>query len=903
MEWNNKQESDMKELLKSIAGILLVILAATLPSFCQLQQANTFVYVNNDIDSGPNSISAFTAQSDGSLKKLTDLGSPFQTGGTGGGIMFEDSIAIVGTFLYAANNRSNDISGFSIDPVTGALVLRTDPPVPSGLTFAAPSSSISLAATPDGRFLYVWGYSSNNIVTFHIELNGALTNSGSKSVPAGPAWAGKSLKVSPDGRFLAVGFGNGQVTIFSISSEGALFEVGQVVTGLGVNSLDFNCGSNLLLVPFIVSSPGSYNGVVAVFALGTDGTWGQIKGSPFPFDSNGAMPLMPLLSPDDLHLFVSFASTILSNIASLNITPGGGGAITQTNSSISIGQTIPIGMALDQPGTHLYVIGALSPKFVTVYKIDPAGVLTQVQPSASHPTPVLLPTGARSPWVAVYPPKTCFGNLAAQQAQKDAGGLYGEGGKGFDFSGWGRSDFPSPSDGNQCEFQPANALVPATAPCWITPSSINSEYWYVDSNPGYDKTPNLDYGMDCSGLVMWSYNTAVNATGLAQAPGSPAAGTDAKLLPIWYEGAGAQCSASQSTLIANDILDSNGHTKTNYQHPLDLRPGDLLCFHYSNGTPGVNHVAMYLGNQAIQTGQDTTEDYLRSSIPAHNGVVPGNVDTRPFSDVADRTNCSSPTPASPCFNFEGFWRPMQPRAAILWQAHSPVSLRVTDPDGYRIDANTWVVGEHEAYRAAGSLFYNDYSPTGDDMVFSPTLKPGTYLTQVVPKTGAAPTDTYSLTVTTPGSTITLAENVPLNQIPPLGYGIESNGTRVGAFIPVAIDIKPGCSPKAINPKSDGTIPVAILSSTSFNALTEVARKSLTFGRTGNEQSLAFCDIRGMIVNRDRLPDLLCHFNTKKTGFQAGDTQGVLKGLTVGGQPLRGAGSVQVVLKRWPKGFR
>jgi 6-phosphogluconolactonase (cycloisomerase 2 family) len=875
----------MRDLLKKAVEVLLVTFAVASPGICQLQSAvKTFVYVNNDQGPypSPNSVSAFAAQSGGSLSELTALGSPFLTGGTGhvgGSTTLTSHIAIAGRFLYASNQASNDISGFSIDPTTGALALVTTPPVPSGLT--GETWGIALAATPDGRFLYAATNSVDTIVAFHIESNGGLTPILGHSLAIGA----DNLKVSPDGRFLAAA-GSGLVTMFSISSGGALTQVDQAF--VYAESLDFSCGSNLLYAPLFTSA-----GMVAVLDVASDGTLNQISGSPFSFNNNAVETLLPLLSPDDLHLFVTTRSASDEQIvASLDVTPGGGGSVTQTNPLVQLeASETTLGLGTDQSGTFLYVLSLTGTSdFLSVYRIDQTtGALSLVQPT------VQLPTYSAIGSVAVFPPKTCFGNLAARQAQQDAGGLYGLGGKGFDYSGWGHAGFPSSSDGNQCEFQPPGAVTPSTAPCWIAPTGINSDYWYYDSNGGLNGVAARDYGMDCSGLVMWSYNTAVNATGIAQQPES-----DSKALPIWHERAAGQCSTSQSTLIANDVLDSTGHTKPSYQHPLDLRPGDLLCFNYSNDNPGVNHVAMYLGNQTSEPGQDTIEDYFRSSIHTHNGVVRGDVDTRPFLDVAGYTNCSSPAPTSICFNFMGFWRPVEPREAILWQAHSPVSLKVTDPDGYTLDANTWVVGEHEAYRAAGSLFYNDYSPGGDDMVFSPTLKAGTYVTQVVPKAGAAPTDTYSLTVTTAGGTVTLAENVPVSQIPPLGYGVESNGTTVGAFIPVGIDIKPGHRRKIINLKCDGMIPVAILSSKNFNAVSEVAHHSLTFGRTGNEQSLAFCSADAFILDldrHDRHSALLCHFYTKKTSFQPGDTQGVLKGSTVGGQALRGVGSVQIVSNR------
>ncbi len=113
-------------------------------------------------------------------------------------------------------------------------------------------------------------------------------------------------------------------------------------------------------------------------------------------------------------------------------------------------------------------------------------------------------------------------------------------------------------------------------------------------------------------------------------------------------------------------------------------------------------------------------------------------------------------------------------------------------------------------------------------------------------------------------------------------------------VPVSIDIKPGSNPNTIKLGSKGTIPVAILSTADFNAPAEVDRSSLTFGPTGDEASLAFCGTTLKDVNADGRLDLVCHFTTRLTGFQIGDTQGILKGETVGGTDLEGSDAVRIV---------
>lgn len=97
---------------------------------------------------------------------------------------------------------------------------------------------------------------------------------------------------------------------------------------------------------------------------------------------------------------------------------------------------------------------------------------------------------------------------------------------------------------------------------------------------------------------------------------------------------------------------------------------------------------------------------------------------------------------------------------------------------------------------------------------------------------------------------------------------------------VSIDIKPSGDPPAINPTSNGVTPVAILSSSTFDA-TKVDPSSVTFGPAG----ASAVHYGTLDVNGDGIPDLMLQFNTQATGIHCGDTSATLTGKTFGGQAI------------------
>jgi uncharacterized delta-60 repeat protein len=112
-----------------------------------------------------------------------------------------------------------------------------------------------------------------------------------------------------------------------------------------------------------------------------------------------------------------------------------------------------------------------------------------------------------------------------------------------------------------------------------------------------------------------------------------------------------------------------------------------------------------------------------------------------------------------------------------------------------------------------------------------------------------------------------------------------------SVIEVTVDIKPGAAPNTVNPRSRGVIPVAVLSSDSFDAAS-IDPLTVQLGPGGASESHG----RGHFedVNMDGRPDLVLHFRVGQTGIQCGDLSASLIGETFAGQTIEGSDSFTTV---------
>jgi 6-phosphogluconolactonase (cycloisomerase 2 family) len=378
--------SGSTQKLASTASVLCILAGAAIIA-PTAAAANSFVYTNND--RVPNSISAFAVAADGSLTAIP--GSPFPTGGDGGqSSLFGSNRVTAATaknILYAANAGSNTVAAFSVDTVSGALT-----PVP-GSPFATGGlggPGISLAITPDDKYLAAANSESSNITVYAIAANGSLSPVAGSPFAAGGKPDG--IRVTPDGKFLAVAISFTNVAMFNILPTGGLTPItGSPFASAGAAGVDCNCASTRLFVGEATSGTK-----VDVYSI-DNGSLSAIPGS--PFSGAGVNSNVALLSPDDTKLFVSnqFGKTVTSfTVAangSLSLVPG---------SPFPTGSETPSGMATTQDGAFLYLANFHNQ--ISGFSIAGSGALAPV-PGSPYSNGFSGDIGLLS--LAVFPAKKC----------------------------------------------------------------------------------------------------------------------------------------------------------------------------------------------------------------------------------------------------------------------------------------------------------------------------------------------------------------------------------------------------------------------------------------------------------------------------------------------------------------
>jgi DNA-binding beta-propeller fold protein YncE len=308
-----------------------------------------------------------------------------------------------------ANAGTNNISVFSINTVTGALTPVPGSPFPTG---AFSGNGISLAVTPDNKFLFAASAGSSSISTFSIAPNGALAPVAGSTVFVNSAPDG--VKVTPNGRFLMVAMpGPDLVGVFSINPNGTLVSAPGSpfpAPGFGIaTGVEVNCASNLLFV-----GEASFQGTnIDVFNIASGGALTAVPGSPFNNPAVGVNSNVVVLSRDDRFLFAS--NQFSNSVTAFSVAPGGPLSLIP-GSPFPTGGFTPCGMAINLAGAFLYVAN-LDSSSVSVFSIGGSGALVPVPGSPF----ITGPAFGNLFSLTAFPAKSCS-NVVDIRLQDDANG-------------------------------------------------------------------------------------------------------------------------------------------------------------------------------------------------------------------------------------------------------------------------------------------------------------------------------------------------------------------------------------------------------------------------------------------------------------------------------------------------
>jgi len=335
-------------------------------------------------------------------------------------------------YAYSANEASDDVSAFAVDPLTGVLT-------EIGLAALTGDQPSSVAVDPRGRFVYVGNAGDGTVSMFSVDAftGGLFEIAPPVSVGSVGSATSEPVSVTVDrsGRFLySANRGAGTLGVFTIDqATGALFQIatlvvtdgllnpehvgvdptGQVLfvsasgdgtpgtSGVSIMNIDPRTG-----VPVRSTNPGLATGVTNVSFHPTGRfLYAIIEGTDelatFEVNRNtGALTeVLPRVSDGDMPSALSIDRTGSFAYAAIQDPAGTGhvsvfpidqatGLLTTATAQF-VGGARPIDLAVDATGTFLHV-GNADSNDITTFRIDaatgllapPASTLTGLAPSA-----------------------------------------------------------------------------------------------------------------------------------------------------------------------------------------------------------------------------------------------------------------------------------------------------------------------------------------------------------------------------------------------------------------------------------------------------------------------------------------------------------------------------------------
>lgn len=329
----------------------------------------------------------------GSRGRFTVSGSVGQTAvvtATSGGVSNSQTLT-VGLFFYVANTDTNTISGYAVNPGSGALTPASGSPFAAGGVYP-----LGVHVSPSGRLAMVPNRDSGAVRAFSIDpASGALTPAGaSAAVGAQPDW----ISIDPLERFAYVTCPNG-VYGFTIAADGSLSPMaGSPFTNIGVGDTAVDAGGNYLYMVHYGPGKGITGGVSAFAIDPASGRPAEIAGSPYATGVSGADSLT---FAGANRLYVVNSAPTLPSVTAFNVNPATGELALGATTAVQGGANTPSprGIAVDPGGRYVYVADRANNLVESFAVTSNQGALTAVSgsPYATGVNPFSLavdPSGA-----------------------------------------------------------------------------------------------------------------------------------------------------------------------------------------------------------------------------------------------------------------------------------------------------------------------------------------------------------------------------------------------------------------------------------------------------------------------------------------------------------------------------
>ena len=275
----------------------------------------------------------------------------------------------MGQFAYTANNQSNSVSQWKIDPASGSLT-------PAGANIAVGGSPDAVSLAPNGKWAFIATNNGLQIYGFSIDPNsGALT-----AVPGSPftnsqfvsGHPNPDIAVDPTSHYLYLAsLNDGTVGGFAIDqTTGALTALpgAPYAAGAGAGAIPAFSPNGKFL--YVMNQTAN---TVSGYTINSDGSLSNVTGSPFA--TGVTTPTWISFTPSGGFAYVSGSGS--NNIAAFTADPNTGALTPIAGGIYATNDNYPADITIDTTGKHLYVPNKHGAT-IAAFTINSDGTLTSI---------------------------------------------------------------------------------------------------------------------------------------------------------------------------------------------------------------------------------------------------------------------------------------------------------------------------------------------------------------------------------------------------------------------------------------------------------------------------------------------------------------------------------------------